>query len=338
MSLPRAHGAPLVSGVMRLAPEDFIVQERLSFSPGDGGEHLWIHIRKRLWNTMDVAQWLAKHAKLPLRAVGFSGLKDRRAVTEQWFSLHLPGKADPDFSELPEGLVLLEQVRHSRKLNRGTHIANDFTLRLRQLEGDIEGLSTRLALIAAQGVPNYFGEQRFGRGGQNFPRAQAWLLGNGDAPRKAATRSMWLSAVRSELFNRVLAARVEAGTWNQLVQGDVLQPEGSRGLFLSTEDKQSAERLRQGEVNPTGPLVGAGGVTPVGESGIMENQILAPHQPLIAALSAMDMAAQRRSLRMLVPSLRWQQDTDELLLTMSLPKGAFATTVLAEFGDWQVTL
>lgn len=338
MSLPRAHGVPLVSGVMRLEPEDFMVQERLSFTPGDGGEHLWVHIRKRLWNTMDVAQWLAKHAKLPLRAVGFSGLKDRRAVTEQWFSLHLPGKKDPEFTELPEGLTLLEQVRHSRKLNRGTHVANDFTLRLRQLEGDLGALAARLALIAEKGVPNYFGEQRFGRGGQNFPRAQAWLLGEGEAPRKAATRSMWLSAVRSELFNQVLAARVEAGTWNQLVEGDVLQPEGSRGIFLSTQDEHSAERVRQGEVHPTGPLVGAGGVAPVGESALLEDQILAVHQPLIAALHAMEMAAQRRSLRMPVPTLQWQQEADELLLTMSLPKGAFATTVLAELGDWQVAL
>jgi len=338
VSLPRAHGAPLVEGWMRTEPEDFVVREQLSFVPGEGGEHLWLRVQKRLWNTMDVAQWLAKHAKLPLRAVGFSGLKDRRAVTEQWFSLHLPGKADPDFSQLPEGLLILEQVRHSRKLNRGTHIANEFTLQLRQLSGAVEALPQRLAAIAHQGVPNYFGEQRFGRGGQNFPRAQAWLLGTGEAPRKAATRSMWLSAVRSELFNQVLAARVQAGNWNQLIDGDVLQPEGSRGLFLSIDDEHGAERLCNKEVNPTGPLVGTGGLAPVADSAVFEEQILAPHQSLIQALCELKMEAQRRSLRLVVPQLEWQLHEDTLMIVMQLPKGAFATTVLAELGDWQTAV
>lgn len=338
MSLPRAHGAPLVEGWMRTEPEDFIVRELLSFVPGEGGEHLWLRIQKRLWNTMDVAQWLARHTKLPLRAVGFSGLKDRRAVTEQWFSLHLPGKADPDLSQLPEGLLLLEQVRHSRKLNRGTHIANEFTLQLRELSGAVDAVPERLAAIASQGVPNYFGEQRFGRGGQNFPRAQAWLLGEGEAPRKAATRSMWLSAVRSEFFNQVLAARVQAGTWNQLIEGDVLQPEGSRGLFLSIDDEHSAERLRTGEVNPTGPLVGTGGLTPVAESAEFEHQLLAPHGALIQALCDLKMEAQRRSLRLIVPKLEWQLTDESLRISMRLPKGAFATTVLAELGSWQTAV
>lgn len=336
MSLPRAYGAPLVEGWLRTEPEDFIVREQLSFAPGEGGEHLWLRIQKRLWNTMDVAQWLAKHAKLPLRAVGFSGLKDRRAVTEQWFSLHLPGKADPDFTTLPEGLVVLEQVRHSRKLNRGTHIANEFTLRLRQLTGNSAALDERLTAIASQGVPNYFGEQRFGRGGQNFPRAQAWLLGAGEAPRKAATRSLWLSAVRSELFNQVLAARVQQGTWNQLVEGDVLQPEGSRGLFLSPEEPRSEERIHLGEVHPTGPLVGKEGLQPVGASATLEQQILAPHEALIQALGEHNMMAQRRSLRLMASALEWHLAGDELTLRIRLPKGAFATTVLAEIGQWQV--
>src|SRR5690554_2671246 len=132
---------------MRTEPEDFVVREQLSFVPGEGGEHLWLRIQKRLWNTMDVAQWLAKHAKLPLRAVGFSGLKDRRAVTEQWFSLHLPGKADPDFPEWPEGVELLQSVRHTRKLNRGTHRSNYFELVVRELEGE-DDLDARLALVA----------------------------------------------------------------------------------------------------------------------------------------------------------------------------------------------
>src|SRR5690625_5149102 len=179
---------------MRTEPEDFVVREQLSFVPGEGGEHLWLRIQKRLWNIMDVALWLAKHAKLPLRAVGFSGLKDRRDVTEQWVSLHLPGKADPDFSQLPEGLVVLEQVPHRRRVNRGTHIANHFAFLLRQVTRELEAVPKRLAAIARQELPNQVAEQSLGHGGQIYPPAQAWLSGEGEGPRKLPPRSSCMSA------------------------------------------------------------------------------------------------------------------------------------------------
>ena len=214
-ALPRAHGGPVGQGLLRASPEDFQVREVMTVVPEGQGEHLWLHLRKRGLNTADLALALARLARLPLRAVGYSGLKDRVAVTDQWFSLHLPGKADPQLDDLPEGVTLLAAARHSRKLNRGTHRANRFELVIRDLEADPALLRQRLDAVAAQGVPNYLGEQRFGRHGDNFSRARDWLLGQGEAPRKPALRSLWLSAVRSELFNQVLAERVRQSCWNE---------------------------------------------------------------------------------------------------------------------------
>ncbi|MCH8543614.1 MAG: tRNA pseudouridine(13) synthase TruD [Alcanivorax sp.] len=352
--LPRAHGGAPATGRLRSSPEDFRVFEEMGVEPDGTGEHLWLKIRKRERNTTDVALDLARLAKLPLRAVGFSGLKDRVAVTEQWFSLHLPGKPDPAFTEalqdippgqdgvpLLEGVTLLAARRHHRKLNRGTHRGNHFSLVIRDLGGDLAILEQRLAAVARDGVPNYFGEQRFGRHGDNFSRARDWLLGNGEAPRKQALRSMWLSAARSELFNQVLARRVQEDCWQRVLSGDILQPDGRRGLFLADDEPDAQARAAAGEVHPTAPMPGAGGMASSGACAALEASVLAPHAPLIEALAAAGVDAARRATRLPVAAMTWQFDQSEqdsapcLTLTMTLPAGAFATTVLAELVDTQ---
>lgn len=327
---PQALGAPLARGRIRELPDYFQVDELLGFEPGEGGEHLWLRIEKRGWNTMDVATWLAGQAGLPLRQVGFSGLKDRHARTWQWFSLHLPGKDDPDLSVLPTGLVLHQAVRHRRKLNRGTHRANRFVLRVTGLDADRGELERRLQAVAESGVPNYFGVQRFGRESRNVERAVAWLCHDGEAPRKAATRSMWLSALRSDLFNRVLAERVRLGCWNRLLDGDILQPEGSRGLFAAEAGDDSARRVELGEVNPTAPMPGVGGLHPGGASLALEQRALAGCEEQVAGLQRFGVEAARRATRLRVQDLRWTWLDAALALEFVLPAGAFATSVLAE--------
>ena len=260
--LPCAHGGPVCQGVLKARPDDFYVAEQMHVTPEGQGEHLWLEIEKTGWNTEDVAMLLAKQARVHRLSVGYSGLKDKHAVTRQWFSLHLPGKDDPEF-DWPEGLTVLQAGRHRRKLNRGTHRANDFRLRVTAFQGDREALETQLHTIMAEGVPNYFGEQRFGRGAGNLVRGTEWLLG-GEAPRKKALRGMWLSAVRSNLFNQVLAERVRRDCWNRVLAGDILQPEGSRGLFMADDDCDAVERVASGEVHPTAPLPGLPGMASSG--------------------------------------------------------------------------
>ncbi len=333
--LPCAHGGPVCQGVLKARPDDFYVAEQMHVTPEGQGEHLWLEIEKTGWNTEDVAMLLAKQARVHRLSVGYSGLKDKHAVTRQWFSLHLPGKDDPEF-DWPEGLTVLQAGRHRRKLNRGTHRANDFRLRVTAFQGDREALETQLHTIMAQGVPNYFGEQRFGRGAGNLVRGTEWLLG-GEAPRKKALRGMWLSAVRSNLFNQVLAERVRRDCWNRVLAGDILQPEGSRGLFMADDDCDAVERVASGEVHPTAPLPGLPGMASSGPCNKLEQQILAPHAPVIEGLRQIKVEEARRSTRLPVRDLQWVWHTDPeregedcLELAFTLPTGAFATTVMAE--------
>jgi len=191
-------------------------------------------------------------------------------------------------------------------------------------------------MIIAQGVPNYFGEQRFGRGSGNLVRGTEWLLG-GEAPRKKALRGMWLSAVRSNLFNLILAERVRQGCWNTVLGGDILQPQGSRGLFLADDDPAAMERVANGEVHPTAPLPGVPGMASSGPCNQLEQQILAPHAPVIEGLRQIKVEEARRATRLPVRDLQWVWHTDPeregedcLELAFTLPTGAFATTVMAE--------
>ena len=324
-----ALGSPVARARVRACPEDFRVYEEGLPEPDGSGEHLWLHLRKRGHNTDDLARHIAREAGVRRSAVSWSGRKDRHAVTEQWFSVQLPGREDPDF-RWPEGVELLQAVRHGRKLRPGTHRRNRFVLRLRELQGDRDELEGRLRRVAADGVPNYFGVQRFGTGGGNFARARAWLLGQGPAPRGRSRRSLWLSAARSELFNRVLVRRVEEGVWNAVLDGDILQPRDSRGLFREEEDPRVGERVAAGEVHPTAPLPGTGGMASSGACARLEARVLAPEQALIEALGQQGVEAARRATRLFPRDFRREWVEDGLELEFRLPAGAFATTVLAE--------
>ena len=329
MSLPCAHGGPASTGVLKASPADFQVFEHMHVRPEGEGEHLWLEIEKTGWNTEDVALLLAKQAGVHRLAVGYSGLKDKHAITRQWFSLHLPGKADPEF-DWPPGLRVLQGLRHRRKLNRGTHRANGFVLRVTDFQGDRQQLEQQLATVERQGVPNYFGEQRFGRGAGNLVRGTEWLCG-GEAPRKKALRGLWLSAVRSDLFNQVLAERVNRQCWDRVLAGDLLQPQGSRGLFPADDDTDADERVIAGEVNPTAPLPGKAGMASSAACRQLEARALSGCDALVEALAGEGVDAARRATRLPVNGLQWAwSEGDVLTLGFDLPTGAFATTVLAE--------
>ena len=234
-ALPFAHGGAPLSGRMRVSPEDFQVEEQLGYSPSGDGEHDWLLIRKRGLNTTDVQRLLARHAGVKPVAVGFAGLKDRHAVTTQYFTVQLPGKEGPDWQALnDDSLQVLEVARHNRKIRRGSLQGNRFTLVLRELEGERELAETVLTQIAAAGVPNYFGPQRFGNHASNLQRAQRFFAGEGKRPKHEQLR-MLLSAARSYLFNKALAERVKLGSWDRPLAGDVMLLDGSGGQFVAEE-------------------------------------------------------------------------------------------------------
>jgi len=254
-SLAFAMGRPLASACIRQTPEDFQVNEIPLLEPDGCGEHVWLLIRKRLENTAQVAQQLAKFSGVPPRDVSYAGMKDRQAVTEQWFSVQLPGQDDPDWTALnSDTITVIKHARHSRKLRRGALKGNTFRLVLRELEGESSMLDERLLRISNEGVPNYFGEQRFGRDGSNLHTALQ-LFKNPKRRMTRTKRGLALSSARSFLFNQVLSQRVAAGNWNQLIAGDALQLQGSHSFFIAESlDPELTSRVEQQDVHPTGPL------------------------------------------------------------------------------------
>ncbi|WP_339671417.1 tRNA pseudouridine(13) synthase TruD [Dasania marina] len=327
-----AYDKPTLSGVLRSCPEDFFVDEILGFEPEGEGEHVFLYIEKTAANTQFVAEQLAAFAKVAIKNVSFSGMKDRWAVTRQWFSVHLPGKTSPDFTALKhDEITVLKQSRHPRKLRRGVHKANYFRLRLRQLEGDSSYLADRVASIATLGVPNYFGEQRFGHGGRNLNSAQRWFAG-AFKPRRNQ-QGIFLSAARSLLFNQILSARVAQGNWADYIPGDIMMLAGTHSVFKPELDEVEdiALRLQQADVHSTGPMFGKASAMATSEqAGELEQSIFEQHPDLCAGLLKQGLASERRALRVIPAQLSHQLVDDVLELSFELPSGCFATAVMAE--------
>ena len=191
--LKRAYGETPIKGRIKSTNADFVVDEIMLVEPSGQGEHLWLHIEKDGCNTDWVAQQLARTAKLKAMAVSYAGMKDRHAITRQWFSVHLPGKDDVDFSSLEnDGIKILQSLRHDKKLKRGTLSGNKFTLRIRDLTGSTDKMNQRLHIIKQQGVPNYFGEQRFGFGMNNLNKAELMFDRRLSRLKKTRTRTLFI--------------------------------------------------------------------------------------------------------------------------------------------------
>lgn len=333
---PRALGGAAGAARLRVEPEDFVVDEQLGFEPTGCGSHVLLQVRKRLCNTEWVARALAREAGVRPLDVGFAGLKDRHAVTTQWFSVPLGRRSAQSWlGHGGEGYEVLAAVAHPRKLPRGALAGNRFVLRLREFAGDRSRCESLLAEIARRGAPNWFGPQRFGRELSNL--APVLAAGGCAASEQAVAdppplRGMELSAARSLLFNAVLAARVAEGSWDRLEAGDLANLDGSNSVFrVQRVDEVLAARLEALDVHATGPLFGAGGLWPDGEPRALEDRVLAGAVPLCTAIEAAGARSARRPLRVALRDLRWTFEGDTLLLQFELRGGSFATAVLREF-------
>jgi tRNA pseudouridine13 synthase len=338
-ALPRAHGEAVLSANMRTTPEDFVVEELPGFEPSGAGEHLLITVEKRGVNTGFAAKHIAQWAGVGEVAIGYAGLKDRHAVTRQRFSVHLPKKVAPDLSTLDfaqgeERLTVVEHTWHAKKLPRGALAGNRFVLTLRGVSGERAAIEQRLHSIAERGVPNYFGEQRFGRDGDNVANARAMFAGRRV---RREQRTLLMSAARSELFNCVLAQRVQRGSWDTPLDGDVWMLDGSRSVFGPEPfDDALAQRLAAFDIHPTGPLWGRGELRSTGDAARLETEALSGEEALAlrAGLEAEGLKQERRALRLKPAELTWSWREDDVLeVAFALPPGAYATVVLAELGD-----
>ncbi len=297
--------------------EDFQVNEVLGFEPDGSGEHVFLELEKTNLNTEDVARRIARLAGVRQMDVGYSGMKDKRAVATQWFSIYLANQPEPDWRELEaEDLRLLRVSRHRQKLRRGQHLGNRFEIRLRELEGDFERLEPVLVALREQGFPNYFGEQRFGIRGANLDRAENLFRGE-LRQRDRHKRSIYLSAARSWLFNQVLSRRVERGVWCQLIEGDQPEETPHRDWEILT-------------AVPTGPLYGDGPVTTEAQAGLVEQEVAEAHPLFIEGLKSQRLRPERRALVAFPIGLTWTRDGHDLVLRFALGRGSFATAMLGE--------
>lgn len=328
------HGKPASKADLRTNNSDFIVQEILPFGPTGEGEHHLLHIRKEGLNTADVAKILSGFAHVHPKEVTYAGQKDKNAITEQWFGVRIPGKETPEWSSLNnEELTVLSSHRHGKKLRIGALAGNRFTLTLRNIT-DMDDVLARLALIKETGVPNYFGEQRFGHDGKNLVFGRQMFTGRKVKDRKK--RSMYLSAVRSYLFNYVTSARLAKHGLAKL-DGDSVLLAGSRSYFVAEKwDAELLKRLDEKDIQLSAPMWGRGSILSQGEAADFENLALSEFELDRDGLEHAGLDQERRPLLLEPQHLTYQQEgEDVIVLKFALPSGSFATSVLRELFDYE---
>ncbi|MCZ6828386.1 MAG: tRNA pseudouridine(13) synthase TruD [Gammaproteobacteria bacterium] len=329
---PRAGGTPGTRALIRVHAEDFEVEETLGFVADGDGEHSLLQIEKRGLNTADIVRGLSRLAAVPERDIGYCGLKDKHAVTRQWFSVGLAGRAEPDWSRLEDDSIrVLQQHRHRRKLRRGVHRGNRFRLRLRELRGERDELEKKLQQLKAVGVPNYYGEQRFGRAGGNLKGALGWLTGSERTPRRQR-KSLYLSTARSFLFNELLGARVREECWQIPQPGDVCILSGSSSFFACDGSEPGIqERAAAADLHLGLPLWGSGRRAASAAIQAQENACIGAWSGLCQALEQQGLRLAYRPARLIADDFCWQFcDDDQLQLNFELVSGGFATAVLRE--------
>ncbi|MGR5287297.1 tRNA pseudouridine(13) synthase TruD [Vibrio maritimus] len=306
------HGKPAVSAKFKASNQDFIVNEVLGFEFAGEGEHLMLRIRKNGENTSFVANELAKVCGVKSKDIGWAGLKDRHAVTEQWLSVHLPKKNVPDFSAFLAQYPSIEIVAtdwHNKKLRPGDLAGNEFAIRLTEVSG-AEALKARVALVCDSGVPNYFGQQRFGHDGNNVSEAKRWGRDN-VRTRNQNKRSLYLSAARSWIFNHIVSERLQQDCFNTELAGDILDETGMI----------------------TAALAGDNALPTTDEAEKLEQSILDQEPDLMALIRGNRMRHDRRAIVLKPDSLNAQWDEDSVTLSFFLDSGSFATSILRELAN-----
>ena len=329
MKLNYLLGKPQQAGRLKAEFADFIVREELGYPLAGEGEFVAVKVRKTNANTLFVGEQLAKFVDISAKNMSYAGLKDRHAVTEQWFCLHLAGKETPDFSAFEcEGVEILEVTRHNRKIRTGALEGNYFELLLRDVV-ETDELKQRLNQLQAVGFPNYFTEQRFGRDGHNLTQAQRWASGE-ISVKDRKKRSFYLSAARSEVFNLVVSQRIADQQMQTILSGDYLQLAGSNSFFeVKAEDLvQSQQRLDENDVLLTAPLIGENSLEQKGNE--REKAIVAQHENLISLMKKERMNTARRAMLCKPQDLRWQFEPEGLRLTFFLNSGSYATGLVRE--------
>jgi tRNA pseudouridine13 synthase len=329
------NGQPDVKAQLRSAPEDFRVVEDLGYEPEGEGEHHYLYIQKRGENTDWVARQLANFCQVSPRDVAYAGKKDRHAVTEQWFSVHLPGSRRVLNWALFGGdtINVLKSSKHRRKIKLGHLKGNRFEITLREVS-DVNRLLHKATSLES-GVPNYFGEQRFGQSFGNLHSGLAILSGE-LVERQRNKRSMYISALRSYLFNRVISTRIDQGTWDSPLDGDVLIEDFTQKVHrYDANDPDQKARFDQCDLHLTAPMWGKGELYSLDKAQMIEKSVVAGYPQISEGLETLGLRQERRSMRLVPRDLHVEVLEEQVVkLSFSLPSGSFATSVLRELCVW----
>lgn len=329
-NLPFPYGGAAIDGVVKSTAADFQVVEELGFEPSGEGEHLLLQVEKQGLTTPELISRLSSDYGLHPRNIGYSGLKDKNALTSQWLSLHLPGRTAPEPLRHSESYRVLRSSRHRAKLRRGTHRANLFHIRIRGVSALPDCTLRQLADLAECGMANYFGPQRFGRHGDNVEQALERL---NKSRLKRQQRSLLVSALRSHLFNRVLARRIQMDLWRRPLDGDVFMLRGSRSIFSEPLDPELMHRFDTLDISSTASLYGAGRNLLGGEALEIERRVHEDSPEIVECLEHQQASLQMRPLRVAVEQLEYELDrgSQVLALRARLPAGSYLTSLLGHF-------
>jgi tRNA pseudouridine13 synthase len=332
---PVAHPElPPVGGRVGPDPEDFVVDELPAYAHSGKGEHQYLRAQKRILTTPELVRRVARACGVNERDVGYAGLKDKHAVTSQWLSVCTKTPLGTEL-DLGPGAKVLEVTRHDNKLRTGHLLGNRFAITLVGVhEQALERAEAIAALLREQGLPNYFGAQRFGYGGRNLPDAIAWLSRGGRA-RGRFEQKLFPSVAQAEVFNRYLTARLALGR-GQLLDGEVVRLEGAGAMFRVEDVAQEQPRLAARDLHLTGPLPGPKLRPAAGTALALEERCAAELGLDPACLEALGRHAPgtRRDLFVPLRDLSLERVTDRsepaLRLVFTLPAGGYATEVLRQ--------
>lgn len=324
---------PGVGGMIKAAPEHFEVHELLPYAPGGEGEHLFVTLRRAGWNTADVARALGEQLHVRTSDIGWGGRKDKQAVTTQTFSLLLPlsvtlSRVRAQLQDLP--FEIIELKRHRNKIKTGHVAGNRFKI---LLSGVAANAATRAQAIAEclqqKGIPNFYGEQRFGMGQHNIDRAFTLLEGK-KAPRGKKSALM-VSALQSALFNLWLKDRIGRGAFNRIMAGDVAQKTDTGGLFIVTDIQEAQKRLQQRAIVYTGPIFGFKMMGAGARAAQYESELLKAWGLDLQRFKPLKAPGSRRAAILWPEDLKIENHDQGLQFCFTLPSGAYATTVMREF-------
>jgi tRNA pseudouridine13 synthase len=323
-------------GTLRTTDDDFVVDEELPYAPSGAGDHVFVRIEKRGTTTVDAARALARALGVRDRDIGIAGMKDRHAVTRQWLSLPPPVAPEQALAvELP-GVRVLEAHRHAHKLRTGHVRANRFVLRVRGVgAGAVERAQQILAALSVPpGAPNWYGEQRFGRDGDNAARGRALVTGERPLGRDRRLDRLMISALQSQLFNDWLTARIGDGLYRAVLAGDVLHKRGG-GMFVCEDPETDQARLAAGELVVTGPMFGDRMRMPADASPALdrEAEVLAragiPREAF-SSVRALAEGTRRDAAVEVAGATVAPVDGSTIEVAFALPGGAYATAVMRE--------